>query len=428
MTDAAAAGGTLRAHWGAWSGTSVELPVPADWRLVELTMHDAPALSPAALDRALDEPVGAPPLETLAAGRTRVAIAVDDITRPTRTAPIVARLVARLLRSGIGADAITIVIATGAHKAATPADIREKVGEAADRVRVVSHDPIDGVADTGVLLAGQPVRINREFLAADLRIGIGGVMPHPFAGFSAGGKIVLPGLADLDAVVRSHKYALMGFGGGLALEGNKFRADMERAVRAIGLDWTVNVVLNGRCEIAAAVAGDLVNAHRAAVARARVVGATQPPPEPLDALLLNAYPKDSELLQVEAALVAVRGGMVDWLTPQAPVVLLAACPDGLGSHQLFGPGGRLFRKPAGKPYLRGRTLHVMSPATRDDAGRAAFWSEYPYHDRWPACVAALAPALPAAPRVGFAPNGPLHVPVAAPAGIMTHDTTLEAAR
>ena len=122
-------------------------------------------------------------------------------------------------------------------------------------------------------------------------------MPHPFAGFSGGGKMVLPGLSDLDCVVRSHKYALMGLAGGLQLEGNRFRHDMERAVREIGLDWSVNVVLNSRCETAALVAGDFVEAHRRAADRAREIGATAAPARPLDALVLNAYPKDSELLR-----------------------------------------------------------------------------------------------------------------------------------
>jgi hypothetical protein len=281
-----------------------------------------------------------------------------------------------------------------------------KLGEWASRLRAISHDPVHAVQDTGVPLAGVTVKVNREFLAADLRISVGGVLPHPFAGFSGGGKMVLPGLSDLDAVVRSHKYALMGFGG---VDGSKFRQDMERAVREIGISWTVNIVSNSRCEPAAVTAGDLVSAHRLAAEQARAVGATTPPGEPLDALVLNAFPKDSELLQVEAAFVALKSGMLDWLQPQAPIAVLAACPQGLGEHQLFGPGGRLFRKPAAKGYLKGHPLHIMSPAVVTDAGRAAFWDGYPYHETWDACVAALAPVLPPSPVVGYAPFGPLHV-------------------
>jgi hypothetical protein len=126
------------------------------------------------------------------------------------------------------------------------------------------------------------------------------------------------------------------------------------------------------------------------------------------------------LLQIEAALVAVRAGMTDWLQPGAPVVLLGACPDGLGSHQLFGPGGRLFRKPSPKAYLVNRMLHVVSPATGADPTRAAFCEAYPYHDSWESCVAALTPKLPSSPIIGFAPNGPLHVPLTADGAGLQH--------
>jgi hypothetical protein len=391
-------------------GASVELPVPPAWRIVALSMRDAPALDAAAIDAALEGPVGAPPLETLAAGRHRAAIAIDDITRPTRTAPLLSRMVARLTATGLPPDAITILLATGAHAPATADDIRLKVGEVAARVRVLTHDPVRDVMDTGVTLAGHPVRVNAAFLNADLRIGIGAVMPHPFAAFSGGGKIVLPGLADLESVVRSHKYALMGFGGGLRLEGNRFRSDMEKAVRQIGLDWTVNVVLNSRCETAALTTGDLGVAHALAARRASQIGATQGPKEPLDALVINAYPKDSELLQVEAALVALRSGMLEWLKPEAPVALLGACPQGLGSHRLFGPGGRLFRKPARKSYLGHHPLHIVSPSVLADDTRAVFNEAYPYHPSWESCVASLSAVLGLAPTVGCLPCGPLHVP------------------
>ena len=122
----------------------------------------------------------------------------------------------------------------------------------------------------------------------------------------------------------------MGFRGGGPLEGNRFRAEMEGAVRQIGLDWTVNVVVNSAREAAGVFAGDMVEAHRAAAAAAARIGLTPPPPSLLDAIVLNAFPKDGEFLQVEAALVPLRNGMMSWLTPTAPVVLSAACPRASG--------------------------------------------------------------------------------------------------
>ena len=402
----------LRARWGAWTGRSVDLPVPPHWRIVDLDIADAPGLSAVQIDDALEAPLGAPRIAELARTADRIAVAIDDITRPTPTAPVVERLVARLEDCGVDLDRITVIVATGAHREATRDDMWRKLGPVAERVRVISHDPVLGLTDTGVTLAGTPLRVNRLFLEADLRIGICGVMPHPFAGSSGGGKIVLPGLADLDVVVRSHKYALLG-APKMDLEQNRFRKDMEAAVRAIGLQWSVNVAMNSRCEPAALYAGDFVTAHRAASKAANTIGRTTPPDLPLDALVINAFPKDSELLQIEAALVPLREGLASWLHPAAPVVLLGACPDGVGSHQLFGPGGRLYSQPKAKPYLSGRPLHIVSPATKADEQHEVFWDGYEYHETWAACAHALVTSLPKFPVVGYAPVGTLHVPATA---------------
>jgi hypothetical protein len=415
VTEAVAAG-AARADipWSAWHDERMEsLPLPPAWRVHELRMQGAPGLSDAAIGFALDNPVGAPALPALAAGRQTVAIAIDDLTRPTRTAPLLRLLVERLTAAGIAPADVTIIMATGAHRRATRHDFQLKVGADLLRdVRVVPHDPLGDLVASDVALGGVPVRINRAFAAADLRIGVGAVMPHPFAGFSGGGKIVVPGLADLDVLARTHKFALMGLSGGGSLDRNRFRNEMEQAVRRIGLHWTVNVAVNARRETAFVAAGDVVAAHRSAVAAAERIGATPRPPELLNALILNAYPKDSELLQIEGALVAVRRGMLEWLAPGAPVVLTGACPEGLGHHDLFGPGGRLHRVPAPKTFLGGRDLYVLAPRVAEKDLRAIFPPQYRGYSSWEPLVTSLQPRLPATPTIGVVPCGPLQVPAA----------------
>jgi nickel-dependent lactate racemase len=372
-------------------------------------MADAPALSAASVADALDRPFDALPLGRLAAGCRSAAIVVDDITRPTNSAPLVESLVLRLCQAGMTPSAITVLIATGAHRSALARDVELKVGGVANLVRVVAHDPAGDLVDTGVKLGGVSVRLHRAFMEAGLRIGVGCVMPHPFAAFSGGGKIIVPGIADLDVLARTHKFALMGLQGGNSLAGNTFRTQMECAVREIGLDWTVNVVVNGRRETAFVAAGDVVAAHRAAAEASANVGATMMPAEPLDALLLNAYPKDGELLQIEAALVAVRSGMMNHLAPDAPIVLMAACREGLGSHSLFGPGGRLFRRPAVKSFLNGRSLWFYSPGVDAAAARVVAHESYPFYSEWDRLVNALKRQLRPDARIGVVPCGPLQI-------------------
>ena len=395
--------------WGAWyADTMRTFPVPEHWIVETLRMADAPALSAQALEAAIDTPVGTPSLEDVARGARSAAIAVDDLTRPTRAEALVTALLQRLNAAGIEDRNIAVVIASGAHREADARDIALKLGSVAGRVRVEGHAPHGDLVDTGVRLGGVPVRLNRTFAQADVRIGVGAVLPHPFAGFGGGGKIVVPGLADLDVLARTHKYALMGLSGNTGLEGNRFRGDMEQAVRTIGLHWTLNVVVNSGRDTAHVVGGDMVEAHRAAAQLASKVGRTAAPDAPLDALVVNAYPKDGELLQIESALVAVRGGAASWLRAAAPIVLTAACSAGCGTHNLFGPGGRLFRPPMQRRSLGDHPLVIFAEgATRDDANNV-FWDGYRFTNDWDEVVKVVG-ATNRTPRVGILPCGPLQV-------------------
>jgi nickel-dependent lactate racemase len=401
----------VRLPWGAWYGDFEQaLAVPDEWSFEMLHMADARSLMPSEIDAALDRPVGAPPLEELVQGARKVVIAIDDLTRPTPCSTLLAGMVRRLERAGVAASRIRIVIASGAHRRATPQDVVMKVGrELASRIKVVPHDPYEQLADSGVQLAGTPVYVNPTFLEADVRIGVGCVIPHPFAGFSGGGKIVIPGLANFDTLARTHRFALMGLHGGNGLEGNKFRNEMERAVREIGLHWTANVVLNSRRGVAHVRTGDLVEAHRLAAADATAVGTTPAPDGLLDALILNAYPKDGEFLQVEGSFVSLRSGMLSWLAPGAPIVLVAACPGGLGQHAMFERGGRLFRVPSKKTFLGDHPLIVYCPTVEDEDARTQFWSGYPYYQSWNAAMDDLRTRLAAGARVGVIPCGPLQL-------------------
>jgi hypothetical protein len=52
--------------------------------------------------------------------------------------------------------------------------------------------------------------LNREYLNADLRILTGFVEPHLFAGYSGGGKAVLPAIAGAAEIMANHDARMIG--------------------------------------------------------------------------------------------------------------------------------------------------------------------------------------------------------------------------
>jgi len=336
---------TIHVPWRAWYGdTTLAMGFPDGWRVAEYRPDDGPDIGDEAIEAAFDAPIGARPIEDLAReavarGNGRVAIAVDDISRPAPTARMLPPLLRRLERAGVHLDRVRVVLGTGAHRAMTRDDIVKKLGrEVADRLDVHNNNPYDYTADLGVTSRGTPVRICRFLADADLKIGVGSITPHGGPGFGGGAKVVVPGCAGIETIKSMHWPGRLTTGLG-RIEGNELRADIEEMVRDhLKLDWIVNAVVNSRRGIAGLFVGDLVAAHRAGVALGRRVFATDLPPEPVDVIVCNAYPKDTDFLQHANALNLAHSAPWPLVRPGGTVVVATACPEGRGVHGVYGPG------------------------------------------------------------------------------------------
>ena len=90
----------------------------------------------------------------------------------------------------------------------TPAEFPEILpAEVLDRYRVVSHDAHAGdLVELGETSRGTPVTVNRGYVDSDLKIVVGTIGPHQFAGYSGGVKSAAIGLAGLETINRNHAW------------------------------------------------------------------------------------------------------------------------------------------------------------------------------------------------------------------------------
>ncbi|NUM74751.1 DUF2088 domain-containing protein [candidate division KSB1 bacterium] len=220
--------------WAAWFGDgAVALDFSENWEVQVHAMRDAPALNPAEVNAASTRTIGSPPLRELAASCRTVAIAVDDLSRPTPAHLILPAVIAELIEAGIQPENISFVISLGSHTALTEDDLIKKLGkEIVARHRVVNHDCHGELVDIGVSVGKVPVKINAEFMAADLKILLGSVVPHAFAGYSGGAKMVLPGLSNIESIEWTHKAVMMGLRGKAGQSRHARRQPLSRRVRA----------------------------------------------------------------------------------------------------------------------------------------------------------------------------------------------------
>jgi nickel-dependent lactate racemase len=371
--------------WGCWRGNrSLPLTFPNNWKVVMAPMAGGPDLSQAEIRKAFQNPIGADTIRRLAEGKKTAAIAVDDLTRPTQAHRFLPFIVDELNEAGIQDEGIKIIMAVGCHRPLMKADQERKLGKKmANRFAVYNHHPFENLVNVGSTSRGTPVQINRYFVEADIKIGIGFITPHPIAAFGGGGKIVIPGLGSIDTIEKNHtpafsgKIGNTGFSRGYDMNANELRLDIEEGARMAGLNIIVNSVGTADGKTAGVFVGDLVQAHRAAVDLARKVYVTEAPCD-VDVGIFNAFPEDTELVQAQKALNVWTGNETCRLVREGgKVVISTASSDGLGFHSLADRGMRLYapvgRRKAVTEIFCGRKVVVFSP----NCSRADLLERYP---------------------------------------------------
>ncbi|MBC8870654.1 MAG: nickel-dependent lactate racemase [Planctomycetes bacterium] len=291
----------------------------------------APVSDPAkALREALTEPVSGPPLRDRALGARRVAIAIEDATRPVPNALLVDAVMGELVASGVSADQVNVIVATGLHRPMNDEEFETALGRWHGLVRSESHDAKDPkrLVPLGTTTLGTDISLNRSFMEADLKIITGDVEYHQFCGYGGGAKCVYPGLADAAAIRANHsRMDLPGTGPGL-IDGNPVREEVDEVGRMAAVDFGVSVAMDDAHRIVAVRAGDPDTAFRQAC---RFVDEMYLIEVPCRADLVIAspggYPKDIDLYQsqkaIEEATQIVKLG--------GDVLVAARCAEGSGS-------------------------------------------------------------------------------------------------
>ena len=189
----------------------VEIDVPDSATVVEY--QDPPQLLAdpgAAVERALAEPLGMPPLADMARPGMKVAIGFDDITRPALPAQLILpRVVEVLNRAGVRDRDIVFINGCSNHRKNTPEELARHLGAAIfDRFwplgNVKNHDCDDpeGLLFSGVTDSGRYVEHNREFLEADLQVYQGNVSSQGWKGYTGTGVVI--GLASTKSIASHH--------------------------------------------------------------------------------------------------------------------------------------------------------------------------------------------------------------------------------
>jgi nickel-dependent lactate racemase len=280
---------------------------------------------------ALAVPIDSPRISELVHPGQKIAIITSDITRPCPSERLLPPIMDELTAAGVRDVDVTVIFGLGSHRKQTDAERERLVGsEMTARLRCIDSDPNQTVF-IGRTSRGTPIEVFEPVMQANVRIVLGNVEPHYFAGYSGGAKALVPGVCSVQTIRSNHALMVDSRARAGNITDNPVRLDIEEGAAMIGIDFMLNVVLDSEKNILAAAAGNPTTAHRWAC---RVVDAlsTTPIHELADIVIVSSggYPKDINMYQAQKALdnaaVAVKtGGQIIWV---------AECPEGLG-HQTF---------------------------------------------------------------------------------------------
>ncbi len=323
--------------WLPYGRTEICVRVPTRNFLGSIEPKEKPGVPDAKMEieRALKEPVGSKKLSEIVKPEHKVAIVVDDATRPAPSHLMVPPILDELNMVGVKDENITVIFGCGTHRAVTREEAVKLLGEEVlNRVKAISHDcrAQDLVYIGKTRKHGTEIRLNRVFAEADVKILTGDVCFHYYAGYGGGRKSVLPAVTGKETIKHNHVMLLHPKAKTGVLDGNPVHEDMVEAAKLAKVDFILNVVINSKGEVVKAFAGDLEQAfhegtklvdemYRILVDRKADVVVVSSGGYPADVNLFQAYKGVDNALEV-----VKRGGVI---------ILAAECPEGHGNPVFY---------------------------------------------------------------------------------------------
>ncbi len=316
--------------------------------VLEPVQQPALADPEAALREALRNPIESAPVSEVARAGQKVGIIFSDITRPSPSHLIIPALLAEIRH--IDPASIVLFNALGTHRPNTDDELRTMLGEEIfARYRIVQNNAYDPATQVflGKSSRGHEIWVNRELIECDIKILTGFIEPHFFAGFSGGGKAIMPGMAGQPTVLGNHDAEMISSEQATwgVTRGNPIWEEIQEVAARIGPNFLVNVTLNRGKEITGVFAGDWRAAHAAGCEAVRQT-AMVPVPARFNIVITtnSGYPLDLNLYQSVKGMSAA----AQVIEPGGSIIVAAECWDGIPEHGLY---GKLLREAASPAEL-----------------------------------------------------------------------------
>jgi nickel-dependent lactate racemase len=317
---------------------TLQFSLPPEMTATLVVSKLSPPLSneQAAIEAALERPIGERPLREIAHPGDRVCIVFTDITRACPDRLLVPPLLSELKAGGVRDGDITLLCGIGMHRPSTPEEKVAKLGaDVVSRYRVIDSEPQNpsALVDLGKTAGGVPVLMHRAVVESELVIATGIIEPHQYAGYSGGFKTLAIGAAGEALITHTHGPSFLEHEATRLgrIELNPFQEAVTEAARRAGLRFILNVVLDDNRRVLRIAAGRPDEVFRELVGFARSVYEV-PIPQQYDIVIGGAgFPKDSNLYQASRISSYLFFAPTCVIRPGGYFIIPAPCEEGAGS-------------------------------------------------------------------------------------------------
>jgi len=311
---------------------SLEFEISEDFTQEVLSLNDFSIVKnlKKEVTKALQFPISSCTINQLVKRGDKVSLIINDNTRYMPQNIIVPEILNELLFTGVREEDITIVIATGTHRPNTQEEIIEMIGEdIPKKFKIINHSAYD---KDNLIYVGEskklsiPIVLNKTVVESDVKIGIGVIEPHLFAGYSGGVKILSVGVAGIDTIASTHNVKILEhpttkFG---VVKNNIFREFLNEIADIAGLNFIVNVVQNGDKKVLGIFAGHPIKVYEVKASKQADI-----------VISIPKYPKTINLYQATRAANSVIFGEKPLVKKGGILIIPARCWGGLGSKKLY---------------------------------------------------------------------------------------------
>jgi nickel-dependent lactate racemase len=284
------------------------------------------------VQEAIESPLGCKfPFSSLPSD-TQIAIVVNDKTRPVPNTELVFPLLQFLHENNIQKSNIHFFVASGTHLPMTAEELPLVLGNEIPNtypVHIHDCDQKDNLCEIGITSRGTPVYVNRQFYESNIKIVVGDIELHHFAGFSGGVKSAAIGMSGRSTINHNHKLLLDPKSALGEYEQNPLRQDIEEIGQLMEVQFALNAVIDEHKHLISVFFGDPKTVMREGIRVVRKLSQIEIE-QPYDLVIASAggYPKDINLYQAQKAMTHASL----FCKPGGLIVLAAECREGAGSE------------------------------------------------------------------------------------------------